>query len=106
MIDIDTIPIYQKEGFSNLRQEGGGRRPSPLDFAGSSILVRPFTLEGNNYRFSFDYFIDFSDKARIVWEETSLSLSMAILTIFIVVNYIYYYLQEPYGREEALKSKD
>jgi two-component system phosphate regulon sensor histidine kinase PhoR len=85
MIDIDTIPIYQKEGFSNLRTEGGGRRPSPLDFAGSSILVRPFTLEGNNYRFSFDYFIDFSDKARKVWEETSLSLAMAILTILIVV---------------------
>ena len=42
-------------------------------------------MEDNNYRLIFDYFIDFSDQQLQVWEETSLSLAMAILTIIIVV---------------------
>jgi two-component system phosphate regulon sensor histidine kinase PhoR len=42
-------------------------------------------MEDNNYRFKFEYYIDFSDKKRQVWEETSLSLAMAILSILIVV---------------------
>jgi|WetSurMetagenome_2_1015567.scaffolds.fasta_scaffold79230_2 two-component system, OmpR family, phosphate regulon sensor histidine kinase PhoR len=77
MIDNDTIVIYKKDGLT--------RRTSPFEITGSSILIREPHLEGNNYRFSFSYFIDFSDKNRQVWEETSLSLSMAILSILIVV---------------------
>lgn len=80
MIDIDTTVIYRKENFSDQ-----ARRQSVFDVSGSSILIREPHLEGNNYRFSFSYFIDFSDKKRQVWEETSLSLAMAILSILIVV---------------------
>ncbi|HZY24600.1 MAG TPA: HAMP domain-containing sensor histidine kinase [Bacteroidales bacterium] len=79
MIDNDTIVIYKKEGLLNQ-----GRR-SPFEITGSSILIREPHLEGNNYRLSFSYFIDFSDKNRQVWEETALSLAMAILSILIVV---------------------
>jgi len=61
------------------------KRISANDISGSSILIKQLHLEGNNYRFNFDYFIDFSDKTRKVWEGTSLSLSMAILSILIVV---------------------
>jgi two-component system phosphate regulon sensor histidine kinase PhoR len=78
MIDNDTIIIYKNEGYQT-------RRTSPFEISGSSILIREPHLEGNNYRFSFSYFIDFSDKNRQVWEETSLSLAMAILSIIIVV---------------------
>jgi signal transduction histidine kinase len=85
MIDLDTIVIYRKEGFSGLRPSDRGKRPSPFDITGSSILVRSPRLEGNNYRFSFDYYIDFSDKQQVIWEQTSLSLAMAILSILIVV---------------------
>jgi len=85
LIDWDTVEIYKKEGFVNFRASDRGRRPSALDITGSSILVRGNQLEGNNYRFNFDYYIDFSDKKRQIWEETSLSLGMAILSIFIVV---------------------
>ena len=79
MIDNDTIVIYKQEGPLDL-----GRR-SPFEITGSSILIREPHLEGNNYRLSFSYFIDFSDKNRRVWEETSFSLAMAILSILIVV---------------------
>jgi two-component system phosphate regulon sensor histidine kinase PhoR len=86
MIDNDTIVVYQREGFSNRRSSDRGRKTFPFDISGSSILVRGNNeLEGNNYRFNFDYFIDFSDKQKVIWEETSLSLAMAILSILIVV---------------------
>lgn len=78
MIDNDTIVIYKNVGYQT-------RRTSPFEITGSSILIREPHLEGNNYRFSFSYFVDFSDKNRQVWEETSLSLGMAILSILIVV---------------------
>ncbi len=78
MIDNDTVVVYKKEGFQT-------RRRSPFEITGSSILIMEPHLEGNNYRFSFSYFIDFSDKNRQIWEQTSVSLSMAILSILIVV---------------------
>lgn len=80
IIDSDTILIYRKEGFPEQV-----KKQSQFEVTGSSILIREPHLEGNNYKFSFSYFIDFSDKQRQVWEETSLSLAMAILTIIIVV---------------------
>jgi two-component system, OmpR family, phosphate regulon sensor histidine kinase PhoR len=83
MIDNDTTIIYKKDNITNINSERQ-KRP-PLDISGSSVLVRSPWFVGNNYRFHFDYFIDFSDKNRQVWEETSLSLSMAILSILIVV---------------------
>jgi len=85
IIDNDTIIIYLKEGFSIRKPNERGRRTSPFEISGSSILVRVTQLEGNNYRFNFDYFIDFSDKKKVIWEQTSLSLAMAIVSILIVV---------------------
>ena len=85
MINLDTIFVYKNQNFSNLKALEGRKKTSAIDINSSSILVRPFRFEGNNYRFSFDYYIDFSDKQRVVWEETSLSLAMAILSILIVV---------------------
>jgi two-component system, OmpR family, phosphate regulon sensor histidine kinase PhoR len=85
LIDKDTIVIYRKEGMTGFYPTDRGRRPANFSAMGSSILVRSPQLEGNNYRFFFDYFIDFSDKQLRVWEETALSLAMAILTIIIVV---------------------
>jgi len=85
MIDVDTIIIYKSQNYSDQKPPDGRKKTSIIDITGSSILVRPFRLEGNNYRFVFDYYIDFSDKQRVLWEQTSLSLAMAILTILLVV---------------------
>jgi two-component system phosphate regulon sensor histidine kinase PhoR len=83
IIDNDTVTIYRKEGY-NMNSERG-RRQFNYTPAGSTILVREPYMEGNNYRFKFEYYIDFSDKKVQVWEETALSLAMAILSIIIVV---------------------
>jgi len=85
LIDKDTTVIYRKEGMTGFYPADRGRRPANFDATGSSIQIMSPHLEGNNYRFFFDYSIDFSDKKLRVWEETALSLAMAILTIIIVV---------------------
>jgi two-component system phosphate regulon sensor histidine kinase PhoR len=85
LINNDTIIIYQKEGFSTHKPPDRGRRNSPMDIYSSSILVRGGTqLEGNNYRFNFDYYIDFSDKQKDILKETSAALVWSILSILLV----------------------
>jgi two-component system phosphate regulon sensor histidine kinase PhoR len=42
-------------------------------------------MEDNNYRFFFDYFIDFSDKQKVILKETAASLAMSTLSIIVVV---------------------
>jgi two-component system, OmpR family, phosphate regulon sensor histidine kinase PhoR len=85
MINVDTIVVYQKEGFSDHKPLDRVRRnPSP-DISSSSILVRGGTqLEGNNYRFNFDYYIDFSNKQKVILKETSASLGWSTLSILLV----------------------
>jgi signal transduction histidine kinase len=53
--------------------------------SGSSILVSRPIMEDNNYRFFFDYYIDFSDKQSVILRETSTYLGMSILSILVVV---------------------
>ncbi len=81
ILDNDTIPIYKKDGFATDYR----RKPFNYTGEGSEILIREPRMEGNNFRFGFEYYIDFSDKQLRVWEETALSLAMAILSILIVV---------------------
>lgn len=83
IIDNDTIPIYTKAGYNRFYERG--KKQFNFTQSGSTILIREPYMEDNNYRFKFEYYIDFSDKKRQVWEETSLSLAMAILSILIVV---------------------
>jgi signal transduction histidine kinase len=85
MLDNDTIVVYKKNRIPNYNSSEPGRRNLPSEISSSSILIRTPHLEGNYYKFNFDYFIDFSDKKRVIWEETSLSLAMVVLTILIVV---------------------
>jgi two-component system, OmpR family, phosphate regulon sensor histidine kinase PhoR len=85
MISNDTIVVYRSENFTNLLSAYKNKKPLSSESYKSKILVNWFAMEDNNYRLVFDYFIDFSDQQLQVWEETSLSLAMAILTIIIVV---------------------
>jgi signal transduction histidine kinase/plasmid maintenance system killer protein len=83
IIDNDTVEIYKREGMPKASERENKSLISNLK--GSSILVREYNMEGNNYKFSFEFYIDFSDKKLIIWEEISISLAMAILSILIVV---------------------
>jgi signal transduction histidine kinase len=83
---IDTIVIYRGE-----RIPRGGRgsfaeraRLFSAESSGSEIFINRFRFEGNNYRMSLDYFIDFSDKSKVVLRETSASLGLGTLSILIV----------------------
>ncbi|MFA5819685.1 MAG: HAMP domain-containing sensor histidine kinase [Bacteroidales bacterium] len=85
MIGADTIVVYRSEGFSNRQPSDRGRRTTPSEMSGSRIFVNWFGWEGNNYRFLFDYYIDFSDKQKVILKETAASLAMSTLSILVVV---------------------
>ena len=85
LIAADTLIVYQRKGFINNRSLDRSTREAPKEISSSSILVRPGThLEGNNYRLNFDYYIDFSDKKKLVLRETSASLGMSSMSILLV----------------------
>jgi signal transduction histidine kinase len=85
MISNDTIVVYQSRGFINRRSPESGERTSPSEITRTSVLVKRPILEDNNYRFLFDYYIDFSDKQKMILQETSASLVMSTLSIIVVV---------------------
>ena len=85
MINKDTIVVYRREGFPTRRPSDRGRRAHASEISGSRIFVNWFGMEDNNYRFLFDYYIDFSDKQKIILKETAASLAMSGLSIIVVV---------------------
>ncbi len=85
MISSDTVSIFHSKEYDNrLTQENKGK--SSLDgIPRSSILVSRLHLEDNNYRLSFEYFIDFSDKQKMLLKETALSFALSTLSILVVI---------------------
>ena len=83
IIRDDTIVIYRSERFNRGRPERG-RRPEPVERTESEILVSWYWLESDNYRLLFDYYIDFSDRQKIILRETSASLGLSTLSILLV----------------------
>lgn len=63
----------------------GGPPPAMVARQTSEILVKGARYENNYYRLDFEYYIDFSDKQMMILKETSASLAMSILSIFVVV---------------------
>jgi signal transduction histidine kinase len=51
----------------------------------SEILVKIFGTEDNFYRLDFIYYIDFSDKQKVILRETAASLALSIFSILLVV---------------------
>ncbi len=85
MISDDTVVVYRSADYLPRRPSDRGRRTSPAENSGSNILVRGFGMEDNNYRFLFDYYIDFSDKQKVILKEIAASLAMSTLSILVVV---------------------
>jgi signal transduction histidine kinase len=86
LLGNDTIIVYQSEGFTNRRPSDRGIRPPiPSEISSSKIFVNWFRMEDNNYRFRFDFYIDFSDKQNVILKETAAYLAMSILSIIVVV---------------------
>lgn len=51
----------------------------------SKILVNRFFREDNYYRISFDFYIDFSGKQKMVFRDMAIYLAMSIFSILVVV---------------------
>ncbi|MBG0858501.1 MAG: hypothetical protein IQL11_03290, partial [Bacteroidales bacterium] len=95
-IDIfcpDTINIFRSESFRERRRpERGGMRP-PDRIPGpvqdteprTSLFNFGWNLEQNYYLLNFTYTIDFSDKRRLILQESAASLLMSIFSIVVVV---------------------
>ncbi|HUX96746.1 MAG TPA: HAMP domain-containing sensor histidine kinase [Bacteroidales bacterium] len=84
IISEDTIAIIH-------RQDSRARRRIETETKGSfqetsgSILVNWFGMEDNYYRLRFEYFIDFSDKQKLILKESAAILAMSIFSIIVVV---------------------
>jgi signal transduction histidine kinase len=74
LIKDDTLVIYRNE--IPVSQK--------LNTKSSEILINWYRWEGNHYRLFFDYYIDFSDKKKIILRETSASLGFSVLSIILV----------------------
>jgi signal transduction histidine kinase len=85
IIGQDTFKIYMKESFMNPRSPERANLSVDLKGSKSSILVYRPRLVSNNYALFFDYYIDFSDKRKMILQEIAWSLAMSILSILIVV---------------------
>ncbi|MCX6322004.1 MAG: HAMP domain-containing sensor histidine kinase [Bacteroidia bacterium] len=85
MISNDTIVVYQSEDFSKRPPPDRGGRTGPSEISKSKIFVTWRWMEDNNYRFFIDYYIDFSDKQKVILKETAASLAMSTLSILVVV---------------------
>lgn len=81
----DTIVIHRRnEGFRSrpmVQNADVGQRQNTR----SRILVNWFGMEDNNYRFLFEYYIDYSDKRSLLLKEMTTSLLMSTSSILIVV---------------------
>lgn len=80
----DTIKIYQSESFANRKAADRGRRMLPAEVSSSKIFITWLWLEGNHYRMNLDYYIDYSDKQKVILKEMSTSLGLSTLSILLV----------------------
>ncbi len=85
IIGQDTFNIFTSESFINRWPARREEISSDRKGSKSSILVYRPRLVSNNYALFFDYYIDFSDKRKMILQEIGWSLTMSILSIFIVV---------------------
>jgi signal transduction histidine kinase len=84
LIDKDTTVIYQTEPFRGRRPPERSGLGEILNGSKSRILVSKFHREDDYYTLDFNYFIDFSDKRKLILREISASLGMSIFSILVV----------------------
>jgi signal transduction histidine kinase len=85
IIGRDTYTIYQNDFFRNQKPPDlSSPRPGRMS-SGSSILVSRMGNGTDHYNLNFDYYIDFSDKRKMILQEISASLGMSIFSILAIV---------------------
>jgi len=97
IIGADTFPVFRNEMFVKRRspdQRGTGIGsglgmllpvPDPGSKKLSRILVERRSLEDNYYFLFFEYYIDFSDKRKMVLQATAASLAVSLMSLLVVI---------------------
>ncbi|HZL76799.1 MAG TPA: HAMP domain-containing sensor histidine kinase [Bacteroidales bacterium] len=85
IISQDTFKIFQNDFFRNPRTPSSVSPRSDVMNPKSSILVIRQHLEANYFFVNFDYYIDFSDKRKMILKEIAVSLGMSIFSILSIV---------------------
>jgi K+-sensing histidine kinase KdpD len=84
IINSDTTIVYRTPSFANRKLSDRGKRQGLSEISSSKIFINWFWLEGDHYRVNIDYWIDFSDKQKVILKETSASLGLSSLSIILV----------------------
>lgn len=84
MIGNDTIQVFQNPAFAKWKATARAGKKVPFEKSTSKVFVNWFTMEDDNYRLLFDYYIDFSDKKQVILKETSATLGLSTLSILLV----------------------
>ena len=85
IINSDTLVIYRGEGFGQRRPQPGQKPQQMPALSKEKILVSMFRMEDDNYRLFFEYYIDFSDKQKMILRESLAFLVMSIFSIIVVI---------------------
>lgn len=85
LITDDTISIVHRARTQVPARPGIMEKMAVVDYSKSKIPVNWFQMEDNYYRLRFDYFIDFSDKQKLILKESAAFLFMSIFSIIVVV---------------------
>ncbi|HEX2974543.1 MAG TPA: HAMP domain-containing sensor histidine kinase [Bacteroidales bacterium] len=84
-LNSDTSTIYQSDNYVRRSTSDRGRRPDPRqDVKSTRIFVWTQDFVGNNYILNIDYYIDFSNRKQVVFRESSATLILSLLSIFLV----------------------
>jgi signal transduction histidine kinase len=87
IIGNETYTIYQNDFFRNRKLPAPATAPMRPGISGSSssVLVSRMGNGTDHYNLNFDYYIDFSDKRKMILKETAASLGMSLFSILAVV---------------------
>jgi Signal transduction histidine kinase len=85
IISKDTFRIFRNDFFRNPRTPSSAGPQADVMNPKSSILVSRQHLEADYYSLNFDYYIDFSDKRKMILKEIAVSLGMSIFSILSIV---------------------
>lgn len=81
--DSTSLIVFRSDSYVSPGAPGS-LRPR-IDDSKSSISVLRQRLFGNNFYLNFEYYIDFSDKQKLILRETAVSLLISLLSIMVVM---------------------
>jgi signal transduction histidine kinase len=85
IIGQDTFKIFRNDFFRNPKSFGQGADKPFILSSNISILADRRRMDADYYALNFNFFIDFSDKRKLILREMSASLGMSIFSILTIL---------------------